>query len=109
MGPGGRKRSLLLSFEKQSDAASSSAINRRCRSMQLTIAKTDGNVLSQLHRLRSSDRSRTLSDLLFDGCDAFRLDGWIIAESGQPMHIRFSAEPCNLALGIVPMRLLGRT
>src|ERR1700675_512714 len=54
MGPGGRKRSLLLSFAKQSAAASSSVINRRCRSMQLTIAKTDGNVLSQLH---SCDRA----------------------------------------------------
>src|ERR1019366_3250001 len=48
MGPGCRKRSLLLSLAKQSAAASRSAINSRCRSMQLTIAKTDRDVLQML-------------------------------------------------------------
>jgi hypothetical protein len=56
-----------------------------------------------------SNRSRTLSNFLFDGCNAFRLDGWVVAKPGQPMHIRFSTEPCDLALGIVTMRLLRRT
>src|SRR3979490_3118235 len=58
--------------------------------------------------LQSSDRSRTLSDLLFNGCNTFRLDICVVAEPGQPMHIRFSPEPCDLALGIVAMRLLRR-
>src|SRR5450759_5682501 len=48
MGPGCRKRSLLLSLAKQSAAASRSAISSRCRSMQLTIAKTDRDVLQML-------------------------------------------------------------
>src|SRR5271157_6243139 len=51
------------------------------------------------------DRSRALSNLPFDGGNAFRLDGWVIAKPGQPMHIRLSTEPGNLALGIVTMRL----
>src|ERR1700694_2468973 len=107
MGPGCRKRSLLLSLAKQGAAASSSVINSRCRNMPLTIAKTDGNVLQQLH---SWGRviAHELSDLLLDGCNALRLDICVIAESGQPMHIRFSAEPGDLALGIVTMRLLRR-
>src|SRR3979411_63616 len=107
IGPGCKKRSLLLSLAKQSAAASRSVINRRCRSMQLTIAKTDGNVLQQLLSC-SRVIAHELSDLLFDGCNAFRLDGCVIAESGQPMHIRFSPEPCDLALGIIAMRLLRR-
>src|SRR6266849_9105037 len=98
MGPGRRKRSLLLSLPKQSAAASRSAIRRRYLSMQMTITKTRGNVLPP----------RALSNLPFDGCNAFRLDGRVVTKSGQPMHIRFSPEPCDLALGIVTMCLLRR-
>src|SRR5712692_3198653 len=100
MGPGCRKRSLLLSLPsaEQSAAASRNVDRRRCRSMQMTITKTRGNVLPP----------RALSNLPFDGCNAFRLDGRVVAKSGQPMHIRFSPEPCDLALGIVTMRLLRR-
>src|ERR1700676_829661 len=43
IGPGCRKRSLLLSLAKQSAAASRSVINRRCRNMQLTIACSCGD------------------------------------------------------------------
>src|SRR5712692_9125307 len=100
MGPGCRKRSLLLSLPsaEQSAAASRNVVRRRCRSMQMTITKTRGNVLPP----------RALSNLPFDGCNAFRLDGRVVTKSGQPMHIRFSPEPCDLALGIVTMRLLRR-
>src|ERR1039458_5183922 len=114
MGPGCRKRSLLLSLAKQSAAASTSVIGSRCRSMQLTIAKTDGSVLQPsqervMATSQLSNRPRTLSNLPFDVGNAFRLDGGVIAEPGQPMHIRFSPEPGDLALGIVAMRLLRRS
>src|ERR1019366_3386634 len=59
-------------------------------------------------RQRPPAVARTLSNLPFDGSNAFRLDGCVIAKPGQPMHIRFSPEPCDLALGIVTMRLLCR-
>src|SRR5882762_11074107 len=32
--------------------------------------------------------------------NAFGLDCRVVAEPGQPMHIRFSPKPCDLALGI---------
>src|SRR5260370_36451143 len=67
--------------------------------MQLTIAKTDENVLPP----------RTPANFPLDGRNAFRLDGRVAAKSGQPLHIRFSPEPCDLALGIVTMGLLGRS
>jgi len=88
--------------------------------MQLTIAKTDGNVLRMLCGFASGGpgipawlngrdaRFSTISNFSFDECDAFRLDGWVVAEPGQPMDIRLLAEPCDLALGIVTMRLLRR-
>src|SRR5712691_2631422 len=58
IGPACRKRSLLLSLAKQSAAASRSVINRRCRSMPLTIAKTDENVLQQLVERRAPRPSK---------------------------------------------------
>src|ERR1035437_5036639 len=105
MGPGGRKRSLLLSFAKQSVAASRSAISGKRRNMQVTIAcsRGDGRGRPALHR-----HPRRILDFPFDGCDALLLDGWVIAKPGQPMHIRLSPEPRDLALGIVTMRLLCR-
>src|ERR1700686_2554743 len=81
IGPGCRKRSLLLSLAKQSAAASRIVTSRRCRSMQLTIAKTGGNVLQQLHSC-SRLIVHELSNLLLDGCNALRLDVCVIAESG---------------------------
>src|SRR6266446_7019021 len=163
IGPGCRKRSLLLSLAKESAAANRRVINSRCRSMQTTITKTEANVLKQLVERRAPRPSKpstarqspaaaaTLDSLYaaeelrfrirvslfvsgyrfsdtessskseapfrgwtppsnfpFHGRNTFRLDIWIIAKPPQPMHIRFSPEPCDLALGIVAMRLLRR-
>src|SRR5712672_3634600 len=44
-------------------------------------------------QLESGYRSRTLSYFPSHNCNALRLDVWINAEPGQPMHIRFSPEP----------------
>src|ERR1700677_2939260 len=51
---------------------------------------------------------RNLSNLLLNNFDGFGLNGWRIAEARQPVHVRFPAKPCNLALGIIAMRLLRR-
>src|SRR5208282_227580 len=119
------KRSLLLSFAKQG-TASTSAISSRCRSTQM--AKTSGNVPQVRYgfacgepgvparrnpstALRAGSRDAgfsTVSNLPFDGCNAFLLYRSVVAKPGEPMYIGFSPEPCELALGIVTMRLLRR-
>src|SRR5271166_899126 len=121
MGPGCRKRSLLLSLPKQSAAASSSVISRRCRSMQMTIARSR-NVLKNsvwfsilgstaahpgFSAIRSDDL-RTYSNVPFDDGDAFPLNGRLIAKTRQPMHTCLPTKPCDLALGVITMRLLCR-
>src|ERR1019366_8664459 len=73
MGPACRKRSLLLSLAKQSAAASRSVIGSRCRSMQLTIAKTDGNVLQPSHGLYRICRSTVATP-----------SAWMAASSPNP-------------------------
>src|SRR5271169_682834 len=124
MGPGCRKRSLLLSLAKQSAAASRNAVRRRFRSMQLTITKKRRERPARLVTGALAVQARVgtaalgcpaehssapaLSNLRFYHCDAVRLNGRVVAKPAQPMHIWFPPEPCDLALGIIAMRLLRR-
>src|SRR6202030_1382028 len=47
-----------------------------------------------------------VSNLLFDGCNSFRLNRGVVAKPGQPLYLRFATKPGDLAFRIITMRLL---